>query len=404
LDVVDGQVLQRGGALATKLALDVGGPYAVEADGVMARDVYVGDVFVLAGQSNMEGWGILPGLEQPHPAVRVLDMARRWRLAEHPLHDMTVSPDEAHMPQTEPDREPALNWQRMMQHGGIAVGPGLAFGLDYLAHTGVPVGLIATAHAATTMEMWSPARRADGSGSLYGSMLLSIGAAGGEVAGVLWSQGESDANDLATDVYADRLRELIAAVRADVGQAALPFYVVQSSRVADPFDADRRAAWCTLREAQRRSVELGATAVVATIDLTMSDHIHLDSAAHQRLGRRLAAVVAGVSEPLDVAGVEASNEERTRWRVRCTGGRGGLRPLPPAVVAGFRVRDEAGEDVPMIFRVEVAADDPCAIDLRMLRAPAEGESLWYGYGGNPTCNVTDAHDLALPTFGPWPLT
>jgi sialate O-acetylesterase len=33
-----------------------------------------------------------------------------------------------------------------------------------------------------------------------------------------------------------------------------------------------------------------------------------------------------------------------------------------------------------------------------------GTVLWYGWGLNPYCNVTDAADAALPAFGPLPLS
>ena len=33
----------------------------------------------------------------------------------------------------------------------------------------------------------------------------------------------------------------------------------------------------------------------------------------------------------------------------------------------------------------------------------KGTYLWYGWGCDPYCNVTDEADMAIPAFGPLPL-
>ena len=56
----------------------------------------MGDVWVLAGQSNMQGCGEMSGAAKPHPLVRAFSMARVWRLATDPLHILPESPDSCH--------------------------------------------------------------------------------------------------------------------------------------------------------------------------------------------------------------------------------------------------------------------------------------------------------------------
>ncbi len=91
------------------LRLPTGGPYEIQlecwAEGgrpellarTCIRNVLVGDLWILAGQSNMEGCGILKrGAVKPHPRVHVFDMADRWQVAEEPLHWKHESVDEVH--------------------------------------------------------------------------------------------------------------------------------------------------------------------------------------------------------------------------------------------------------------------------------------------------------------------
>src|SRR5260221_11437070 len=69
----DGQVLE----------LPVGGPYTVGD----AHDILVGDLWVLAGQSNMEGVGDLVDVEKPSPFVHSLQSREEWAVPEKPLHE-----------------------------------------------------------------------------------------------------------------------------------------------------------------------------------------------------------------------------------------------------------------------------------------------------------------------------
>src|SRR5882724_11981612 len=70
------------------LELSVGGPYTIGD----AHDVLVGDLWVLAGQSNMEGVGDLVDIEKPSPFVHSLQSREEWAVAEEPLHWLGESP------------------------------------------------------------------------------------------------------------------------------------------------------------------------------------------------------------------------------------------------------------------------------------------------------------------------
>src|SRR5262249_9526759 len=148
----------------------------------------------------------------PGEKVSLLGMDGRWRQAEEPLHWLVDSPDSVHSgdPATRAGRSAA-----QPKTPGKGAGLWLPFGGVVSAATGVPIGLVATAHGGTSMKRWDPALRDEGGKSLYGSMLGQFRRAGGRVRGVLWYQGESDANPEAAREYPRVFASFINSVRAD---------------------------------------------------------------------------------------------------------------------------------------------------------------------------------------------
>lgn len=404
-----------GGTWKHRLELPTGGPYELvgrEAGGdvvTLVRHVLVGDLWLLAGQSNMQGIGFLDRhVEAPSPQVAVLDMARRWRPAVEPLHKLYTSPDLVHRTTDDPEALAAL--VEADAASPVGAGLGVAFGNELVAQTGVPVGLIATAHGGTSLAQWSPALRHEGGRSLFGSMLLSIEAAGGRVAGVLWYQGESDALGPEHAAFADRLRDLVGALREELAAPALPFFHVQLGRVVliPGLDPDTAPAWSAIREVQR-TIDLGPGGVSTAVDLPLSDPIHVSTRGLRRLGRRLARLASGAATPLTIEEITKTVTPGTdgapdavQVRVRIGGASG---PLSPAEhVAGFSLRDAAGHDKGGIFAVTVDGDAPSTVVVHAATTLTDGDSLWYGYGFDPYCNLVDADDAAVPAFGPVALT
>ena len=85
------------------VGVPIGGPYTIscrfEGASVATAEVsnvFVGDLWVLAGQSNMEGVGDLIDVTPPHPRVMLLGMDGKWSPAEEPLHWLVDSPDPVH--------------------------------------------------------------------------------------------------------------------------------------------------------------------------------------------------------------------------------------------------------------------------------------------------------------------
>ena len=80
----------------------------------------------------------------------------------------------------------------------------------------------------------------------------------------------------------------------------------------------------------------------------------------------------------------------------------GLRPARH--IAGFSIRDKDGKPCGFIYDAAVGPD-PQTVTLKLVPHrdfPAEG-FVWYGYGLDPYCNLTDGLDMAALAFGPIPL-
>jgi sialate O-acetylesterase len=433
LQLQDGQVLQRSGETAElpwsapdpvqvtgadavevaraepgdALRIPVGGPYAVlSARRVVARDVFVGDLFVLGGQSNMQGGALLEQLEPAGPAVRLFGMDRQWQEPVEPLHRVWRSPEPVHT-RALPDPFPP-DFDELVQRSigtatpHVGAGCAVAFANYYVAATGVPVGLLPAAYGGSSLADWSPDRD-DG---LYGAMVRTVRAAGGRVAALLWHQGESETDaDSTVEAYADTARKLFEAFRRDIGQPDLPVYAAQIGF----FPVDRRPGaagrWTGVRIAQVEPEPLGVQGVVSTADLTTSDPIHLDATSQQRMGRRFARLVLGEAQTITVAEVTRTGRlvdwpevmEYRTIRIRLDGVTGNL--TAPDVPSGFSVRTRDGAVVPSVWRVELDGD---SIVVWLAGPPVEGAALYYGWGtGSDTrCNIVDAVDAAVPCFGP----
>lgn len=369
-------------------ALTTGGPYAVElrlsdASGRTLgrhawKEVFVGDLWVLAGQSNMVGRARIEESYTRDPRVRMLSLAGAWQLATHPLHEESLPPGV-----TRP-----------------GYGPGLEFGRAMARALDVPIGLLPCAKGGTSMAQWSPDAGGTGRNALYANLLAQVRLAAGKVAGVVWYQGENDTGPEPSAVYGAKFRELVARLRADLGRPDLPFLYAQLARYAsDP--QKFYAEWNVVREAQRLAeAELPAVRMVATVDLELGDLIHLSRESQDRLGRRFALAAQGKGGPRLVDARWTSPNE---VRVRLTGANGGLR-APGGRVFGFEAVSPDGKRKLMFFRTAI---DPATGEIVLSanrdsakRDAPEEIDLWYGRGHDPICNLTDSLDLALPAFGP----
>lgn len=378
--------------------LPAGGPYRIElrAGGATAQinNVLVGDLWVLAGQSNMQGVGDLVDVEMPHELVHNFDMTDQWMIAEEPLHNLSAALDSVHWPkgQTAPLAGPAL--MKFNSERKKGAGLGIPFGVEMVRRTGVPIGLLSCAHGGTSMDQWNPGLKSKGGESLYGSTFRRVQAAGGKVAGVLWYQGESDASPAAAPAFQEKFEKLIAAMREDFGNPTLPFYYVQIGRHVAGTNI---AEWNQVQEAQRLSESRVAnTGMVAAVDTSLDDGIHVGTQDLKLLGRRLVNLAIGGTKKGPRPG--AATVQGNVVRVTFTGVNGTLRSQ--GRISGFSIHGSDGAPLPLIYKASFDPADPAAILLHFGGKLPAGATLRYGAGKDPYCNVRDDAQMGLPVFGP----
>lgn len=402
------------GRWQASVRLQTGGPYTLHfrlrshpEQVVTVREVLVGDLWVLAGQSNMEGVGDLVNVETPHPLVHSYTMAESWEVAQEPLHWLCCSIDSVHNPNgVIPGDEQHAEWHRTRNKGA---GLGLPFAKAMVEATGVPVGLVPCAHGGTSMSQWSPDLAHLGGGSLYGSMLRRVKVVGGKVKGLLWYQGESDANPNDAPLFAERFTRFVERVRADFGNQHLPFYTVQIGRFVVAMPTEGELAWNQVQDTQRRLAdEIPNSAVVASVDLELDDLIHIGTQGLKRLGKRLANIAlrelfgrSDIQKGTRLVGAFVDNPDGTRIRVRFTDVNGQL--TSAGRLSGFSIRTAQHHPYRIIYKMEVDKALPTDVLLHLTEPCPQNAFLWYGFGIDPYCNLVDEADMAVPVFGPVPI-
>lgn len=242
-------------------------PHTVEKTGLLPpkENFYI---FILAGQSNMAGRGIIePEDTVSSLKVLALDRNNEWVYAKEPLHYY----------------EPART----------GLDCGLSFGKALAALYGntVTIGLVPCAVGGSSVEQWlgdSTYRNV----TLYTNLLkkIKIVAAHGTIKGLLWHQGESNAGVTSYKNYKQKLESLFAKIRSDANDPMLPVYAGELSSFlsrkenpfADSVNNDLHTLAATLKNMY----------VIKTGDLTPKpDTIHFDSRSQRIMGKRFAEMV-----------------------------------------------------------------------------------------------------------------
>ena len=218
-------------------------------------------IFLLMGQSNMSGRGILTEVE-PVEDPRVL-MFREdcWSAAEEPLHD---------------DKPTA------------GVGLGMTFALGLLEdRPSARIGLVPCAVGGSPLELWEP-----GAGLYTAAVERARSAAGsGEIKGVLWHQGENDSGEEAkARTYCDRFVSAMMAFREELGIADVPIIVGQ---LGEFLRSHERLVYSdVVNEALKKAADdLPLAGYVASQGLTDNgDKVHFDAKSLREFGFRYSSV------------------------------------------------------------------------------------------------------------------
>ena len=194
------------------------------------KNVYVGDVFVAAGQSNMElnysqyyegsgnaynfGGGLVTTDDLPKQLsdknVHFVASANSSKGTDFPLRDVNEQADSW----LEATTDNSQHFSYLAQQFAMQL---------RAAHPNVPVGIIQTAWGGT------PIRNHVKGGDIYANHIAPL--EGFHVAGVLWYQGCDDSMNEATALaYESQMTSLINQYRAVFDQDDLPFLYVQLAR------------------------------------------------------------------------------------------------------------------------------------------------------------------------------
>ncbi|MBT8328052.1 MAG: T9SS type A sorting domain-containing protein, partial [Bacteroidia bacterium] len=212
------------------------------------NNVGVGDIFVIAGQSNASGRGNTMNTYS-HSTLKASLFGNDdvWKELTDATDDNTGQVD------------------GVSSDGSAGGTPWPIVATSILANTGVPVAFVPTAKGGTSIAQWQPgANHADAS-TLYGSMNRRITAVGGAVAGVIFYQGERDANLGTTQAaYEAGLNTVVDTIFADFpGTKTIIGQIGQSSFSGND----------VVRAAQISVINSNANALLgpATYDINLSD-------------------------------------------------------------------------------------------------------------------------------------
>ena len=241
---------------------------------VLRRDV--DDVYLLIGQSNMAGRGVL----KPDNRVST-ERVRKW--------------DEKHGEWVEA-AEPIVA-DRPFSGAGL----GATFGRAMADADKAVVGLVPAADGGTPLARWMPGK------DLYVRAVERTRAAlanGGKLKGILWHQGCADAGSLETATnYAARLTQMVAQLRKDLNAPDVPFVAgelgryLKDFRGLDPNHPTPELFWQTVNEQIHAAVKgIPNAAVVSSEGLASNpDILHFDTPSVRTLGVRYAEAMRGLS-------------------------------------------------------------------------------------------------------------
>lgn len=242
--------------------------------GDMVHHIGVGDVFVIAGQSNAAGRAKNTVYDNPELGVHLLRNSGEWDLASHPLNETTNALFKGHFENHNPGHCPYLHFAKILKK-----------------ELGYPIGLVNCAYGGSPLRWWNP----DENGALFDNMRNMLGKNNISPKGILWYQGEADAFEKSAETYLDRFGRFVRHLRQVLGNQDLPVFTVQLNKctMAEGQEMDRQ--WGMIREAQRQAAqEIPGVYVVPSTDLALYDFIHNSSESNLIIGERSAKAALSV--------------------------------------------------------------------------------------------------------------
>lgn len=271
----------KGNRWKTEVIIPTGGPYRVETylrfNGVCEKrgdrvfHIGVGDVYLIAGQSNAVGVGKDSVNDPISTDVHMFRLCGDWDIASHPLHDSTNTLYSSAQEQVQTGHSPWIN-----------------FGKILAKHLGYPIGLIPGTKGGIPLSYWD--KSADG--RLFEHAYELVRASGSEIKGILWSQGCNDAqNEDSRNTYFERFQRVCEDFKEVYGKE-LAILTVQLNKTTCTKSSELAEVgynWSILREAQRKAMhKIPNVYMVPSIDLMVCDGIHNSAMSNMVIGERVA--------------------------------------------------------------------------------------------------------------------
>jgi sialate O-acetylesterase len=390
---------------------------------IVIRDVLVGEVWVGSGQSNM-GFTVSSAMDSSeeiarasYPLVHLFHV--KLMVAEQPAEDVVGS-----WQVCSPEAVPQFSAVEYF------------FGRDLHHALHLPMGLIESDWGGTPAQSWTsrPALESDASlkyileewdrilaaypaaKARYEQQLAAAKAEGKQpprppvgpghqntpaglynamiapltpfaIRGVIWYQGESNANEAHAWRYRRLFRAMIENWRHDWGEGDFPFLFVQLANFkANPW-------WPVLRESQTDALQLRNTAMAVAIDVGESTDIHPKN--KQDVGRRLALAARHIAykEPIEYSGplfrqAVPEGDHMRVWFSHAVGlqAKGGGNPT------GFTVAGPDENFVPAEARVEGAT---VLVSSSQVSKPV---AVRYAWADDPVCNLVNQEGFPASPF------
>ena len=323
--------------------------------------VGVGDLFIVAGQSNSSGYGKDAALDSPSLDVHLYRNRGTWDLACHPINESSFTKEGPNI-----------------EMGVSGVSPYISFGKAFHQLSHYPVGLITTALGGSPISRWDKAQNGD----LYRNMIGKVKECGNKAAGILWYQGCSDTTPSQAAIYYESFQHLVADTRAELGYQ-IPLFTFQLNRQINGLHDE---CWGIVREVQRKAaLEMEAVYVLPTINCPLSDGIHNNAHSNMMLGEKMAKLCGNVlygtpeySSP-DIA--EAVLTEKVLKVTFRNMKRGFIIISGLPKDSGFMVKDARGE-VP-IQEYKTSREKPNELTFMLERIPEGQATISFAWEANP---------------------
>lgn len=241
-------------------------------------------LFLLAGQSNMKGRGVIDMKPKTDPRIWFIHSAeRKWFIAREPLHAFGT-----------PDK--------LLSADNSGTGPGMSFATSIISKTKDDfIGLVPTAIGGVAIHTYGKEAK------LYDRSLhmlrngQELSPAKTKVRAVLWLQGESDATKQASvDAYESRLLDLVDRYREDLREPELPFiactigsFIAKGGKANRfPFTKEINEILLRLPEKRKNTACIDAR----DLDAHIGDDLHYNTEAQIEIGKRFAAAYLKLTE------------------------------------------------------------------------------------------------------------